>query len=132
VLASLSAPLFDGGATAAQVKVQEAALDQVRSAYQGAVLTALQEVEDALAALKGDSERLERLRAASSAAANAELLARQRYQSGLIDFSTVLTTQRSLLSLQDSVASAQADLSTDHVRLYKALGGGWQPDTTPR
>ena len=60
--------------------------------------------------------------------ANAELLARQRYQSGLIDFRTVLDTQRTLLSAQDSVASTQATLSADHVRLYKALGGGWTPD----
>ena len=79
-------------------------------------------------ALRGDRERLARLQAASAAAANAELLARQRYSSGLIDFTTVLSTQRSLLSAQDSVASAQASLSADHVRLYKALGGGWQPD----
>ena len=57
------------------------------------------------------------------------LLARQRYQSGLIDFRTVLDTQRTLLSAQDSVASAQASLATGHVRLYKALGGGWTPDT---
>ena len=69
-----------------------------------------------------------RLQAASQAAANADLLARQRFQSGLIDFTTVLSTQRTLLSTQDSVASAQASLSGDHVRLYKALGGGWTPD----
>ena len=48
---------------------------------------------------------------------------------GLIDFRTVLDTQRTLLSAQDSVASAQASLATGHVRLYKALGGGWTPDT---
>jgi outer membrane protein TolC len=91
-------------------------------------LAALQDVEDALVALRGDRERLARLQASSAAAANAELLARQRYSSGLIDFTTVLGTQRSLLSAQDSVASAQASLVTDHVRLYKALGGGWAPD----
>jgi outer membrane protein, multidrug efflux system len=90
----------------------------------------LKDVEDALTALKGDRERLERLRAATAAAANAELLARQRFESGLTDFSTVLTTQRTLLSLQDGTASAQADLSSDHVRLYKALGGGWQTTQT--
>ena len=69
--------------------------------------------------------RLTRLQTAASAAVNAELLARQRYQSGLIDFRTVLDTQRTLLSAQDSVASTAASVSTDHVRLYKALGGGW-------
>lgn len=130
LLASVSAPLFDGGAARAQVRAQEAALEQARLAYQGTVLTALKDVEDALVALQGNTERLARLQAASVAAGNAELLARQRYQSGLIDFRTVLDTQRTLLSAQDSVAGTQAALSADHVRLYKALGGGWVPDAS--
>ncbi|MBT9553495.1 MAG: efflux transporter outer membrane subunit [Hydrogenophaga sp.] len=130
LLSSVSAPLFDGGAARAQVRSQEAALEQARLSYQGTVLTALKDVEDALVALQGDTERLARLQAAASAAANAELLARQRYESGLIDFRTVLDTQRTLLSAQDSVASTQATLSADHVRLYKALGGGWTPDAS--
>jgi NodT family efflux transporter outer membrane factor (OMF) lipoprotein len=125
LLASVSAPLFDGGAIRAQVRAQEAALEQARIAYQTTVLNALKDVEDALVALAGNTERLARLQAGSAAAANAERLARQRFQSGLIDFRTVLDTQRSLLSAQDSVASTQATLSADHVRLYKALGGGW-------
>jgi NodT family efflux transporter outer membrane factor (OMF) lipoprotein len=128
LLASVSAPLFDGGALQAQARAQQAGVDQARAAYQGAVLTALQEVEDALAALRGDNERLARLQTASAAAANADLLARQRFQSGLIGFDTVLSTQRSLLTTQDSLASTQASLSSNHVRLYKALGGGWQAD----
>lgn len=128
LLASISVPLFDGGAARAQVRVQEAVLEQARIGYEATMLAALQDVEDALVALQGDRERLARLQAAASAAANADLLARQRYQSGLIDFITVLDTQRTLLSAQDGVASAQASLTTDHVRLYKALGGGWVPD----
>jgi multidrug efflux system outer membrane protein len=89
------------------------------------VLTALKDVEDALVALAGDRERLQHLQGAATAASNAALLAQQRFASGLIDFQTVLQTQRSLLTAQDSVASTSADLSADHVRLYKALGGGW-------
>jgi outer membrane protein TolC len=131
LLGSVSAPLFDGGAARAQVRSQEAALEQARVAYQGTVISAVKDVEDALVALQGDRERLLRLQAASAAAANAELLARQRYESGLIDFRSVLDTQRTLLSTQDSVASTQATLSADHVRLYKALGGGWTPDAPP-
>ena len=127
LLAGISVPLFDGGAARAQVRVQESALEQARIGYEATVLAALQDVEDALVALQGDRERLARLQAAAGAAANADLLARQRYQSGLIDFPTVLDTQRTLLSAQDGVASAQASLATDHVRLYKALGGGWVP-----
>lgn len=127
IAAGLSAPLFDGGANRAQIRAQQAAVEQARIAYRSTVLTALQEVEDALAQLQGDKERLVQLLVAQEAARNASLLANQRYSSGLVDFQTVLDTQRTLLSSQDSVASTRAAISTDHVRLYKALGGGWQP-----
>ena len=126
LLASVSMPVFDGGAARAQVRVQEAALAQARVAYEASVLTALKDVEDALVALRGDRERLVRLQAAADAASTAALLAQQRYSSGLIDFQSVLETQRTLLSTQDSVATTMASVSADHVRLYKALGGGWQ------
>ena len=125
LLASVSVPLFDGGAARSQVLAQEAALEQARVNYQAVVLTALKDVEDALVALQGDRVRLIHLQSAATAADNADLMAQQRYSSGLIDFQTVLQTQRTLLSAQDSVASTQADVSADHVRLYKALGGGW-------
>ena len=125
LLAGVSVPLFDGGAARAQVRAQQAALEQARLSYQATVLIALKDVEDALVSLQGNRERLARLQAAAEAAGNADLLARQRYASGLIDFRAVLETQRTLLSTQDSVESTRASLSADHVRLYKALGGGW-------
>ena len=125
LLGSLSIPLFDGGARRAQVLAQEAALEQARANYQTVMLSALQDVADALVALSGDHTRLTHLQSAAAAAANADLLAQQRYRSGLIDFQTVLQTQRTLLTTQDGVASSAADISADHVRLYKALGGGW-------
>ena len=127
LLASVSLPLFNGGALRAQVRAQQAALDQAQLAYQAAVLVALKDVEDALVALRGDQLRQTSLQQAAIAAANAATLARQRYDSGLIDFSVVLETQRTRLGSQDAVASAGADVTADHVRLYKALGGGWQP-----
>jgi outer membrane protein, multidrug efflux system len=130
LLASVSMPLFDGGATAANLRAQQAALTQAQASYQSTVLSALKDVEDALAALRGHRARLQHLQGAASAAETAALLAQQRYASGLIDFQTVLTTQRTLLSAQNSVASTQTDLGTDFVRLYKALGGGWRPTPT--
>ncbi|MEN9904417.1 MAG: hypothetical protein RLZZ555_982 [Pseudomonadota bacterium] len=128
LLLSLTGSLFDGGAARATLRTQQAALDQSRIAYQSAWLGALQQVEDALAALAADRERLLRLSAAAEAAANADLLARQRYASGLIDFRTVLDTQRTLLSVQSELEATRAALGADHVRLYLALGGGWSPD----
>ncbi|RUQ29829.1 MAG: efflux transporter outer membrane subunit [Candidatus Competibacteraceae bacterium] len=128
LLASVSLPIFNGGALHAQVRAQQAALDQAWVDYQATVLAALKEVEDALVALRGDRERLLSLQRAAEAAGNAALLARQRYSSGLIDFQTVLDTQRTQLRTQESVASTRIALSADHVRLYKALGGGWRPE----
>lgn len=128
VLAGVSWPVFDGGAAVAQVRAQQAAAEQSRFAYRAVVLTALKEVEDALIALRGDRERLLRLQSAAGAASDAALMARQRFASGLVDFQVVLETQRTQLSSQDAVAGANADLAADHVRLFKALGGGWLPN----
>jgi len=80
-------------------------------------------------ALEGDRDRLAHLQLAAEAAGNASLLARQRYSTGLVDFQTVLDTQRTQLTTQEGVANASTDLGSDHVRLYKALGGGWNPET---
>ncbi|HAS52232.1 MAG TPA: RND transporter, partial [Gammaproteobacteria bacterium] len=128
LLASVSLPVFDSGARRAEVRTQQAALDQAYRTYQATVLLALKDVEDALVALRGDRERLLFLQRAAEAAGNAALLARQRYRGGLIDFQTVLDTQRTQLRTQESVASVRIALSTNYVRLYKALGGGWQSD----
>lgn len=127
LLAGVSFPVFDGGAARAQVRVQHAVAEQARLAYEATVWTALTDVEDALVQLRGDRARLAQLRIAAEAAANAALLAQNRYTSGLIDFQAVLETQRTQLATQDSVASTAASLTAGHVRLYKALGGGWEP-----
>ena len=129
LLANMTMPIFEGGALLAQVRGQQAALDQAHSAYQAAVLQALRDVEDALVALQGDRDRLAHLQMAAESAANALLLARDRYSTGLVDFQTVLDTLRTQLTTQESVANATTDLGTDYVRLYKALGGGWTPDS---
>lgn len=128
LLASVTLPIFDGGALSAQLRVQQAAMAQAQAQYRAAVLTALQQVEDALVALRGDRLRLASLRVAADAASNAASLARQRYGSGLVDFQTVLETQRTQFATQDGVARASADVGSDQVRLFKALGGGWSPN----
>jgi NodT family efflux transporter outer membrane factor (OMF) lipoprotein len=125
ILGSVSLPMLDGGAAQAQVRVQQAVLTQTQAAYKNTMLSALKEVEDALIALQNDRTRLGYLQQAATAADNAALLAQNRYSSGLIDFQTVLQTQRTQLGAQDSVAGVQAELSSDHVRLIKAMGGGW-------
>ena len=125
LLARVSLPVFDGGALAAQVQGQQAALVQARQAHRAAVLAALQEVEDALVALQGQRLQLGSRQQAVRAAAQAEQLAQQRYRSGLVDFQTVLETQRTLYSAQDAELGTRADITRSHIQLYAALGGGW-------
>ncbi|KAA3651017.1 MAG: TolC family protein [Proteobacteria bacterium] len=127
--AGVSGVLFDGGALVARVEQQGAVREQRLQSYRSAVLTALEDVENALTALDNTARRREALAAASTAARNANLLAADRYRSGLIDFRTVLETERSLLSTEDSLASAEGERLSALIQLYKALGGGWSPST---
>jgi len=129
LLASISMPLFDGGRIRAQVRQQEAARDEAEISYRATLLAALQEVEDSLVSIRATREQLAAQQAAAASALNAAQIAEQRYRSGLVDFQNVLQTQRTLLSAQDGVAATATTLATLHVRLYKALGGGWTPDT---
>ena len=125
--ASVSGPVFDAGRLRAQVEVQDALREQQLAAYRKAVLGALEDVQNALVALSDTRLREQALLDAADAARNAALYARHRYASGLIDFQTVLSTERSLLTIEDNLASAEAARLTALVQLYKALGGGWAP-----
>jgi len=125
---SLAQVLFDGGRIRQQVAVQTAVEEQAVASYESAVLTALLEVENALVAFENDRRRLAALTSAADAAGVAAQLALTQYTSGLSDFQTVLDTERTVLSIQDGVATTQGDRLTVLVQLYKALGGGWSPD----
>lgn len=127
IVAGVSGVLFDGGRIARQIEAQQAVRDQTELAYEKAVLTALQEVESALAAVQQTRTRQRILGDAVSAARNAALYATQRYRSGIVDFQAVLDTQRTVLSAEDALATSRADATAAVVRLYKALGGGWTP-----
>ena len=109
--------------------IQSERQEQASRAYQLQVLRALQDVEDSLTALAQEQVRRDHLAAAAAAAEQAADLSLQLYTSGLRDFRDVLDAQRSLLSLQDSLATSGANVATDLVRLYKALGGGWTAST---
>jgi NodT family efflux transporter outer membrane factor (OMF) lipoprotein len=131
LLGGVTAPIFQGGRLRAQLEAQDAVREQALLSYEQAVLTALREVEDVLVALVRNRERAEALERAVEAARNAALLARQRYSAGVIDFQSVVDTERSVLLLEDSLASTRAEGIFALIRLYKALGGGWSPKAEP-
>jgi NodT family efflux transporter outer membrane factor (OMF) lipoprotein len=123
---TLAATLFDGGRLRSQVDVQSAVQERALVSYQSSVLSALEEVENALKGYAAARERLDARRAAGESARKAAELSRSLYQSGLADFQQVLETQRTQLSAEDSLAAADATLRTSLIALYKALGGGWE------
>lgn len=123
---SFSWPLFAGGQILSNIEVQSALQEQRLLQYRSVVLAALAEVENALTAYVEEQRRHQALAEAAQAAKAAAGLARDKYRAGLQDFSTVLDAQRSQLSFADQLAQSRGAVSSDLVRLYKALGGGWQ------
>ncbi len=120
-------PVFHGNAIRANIEVQSALQEQAAIHYESAVLSALEEVEDALSAYVEEQIRRSSLTEAAAAAKDAADFAQNNYDAGMIDFDTVLDAQRTLLSYQDALVQSEAAVVINLVRLYKALGGGWTP-----
>jgi multidrug efflux system outer membrane protein len=117
--------IFKAGAIRQNIEVQSALQEQYLIAYEAAVLSALEEVENALVAYAEEQQRRQSLSEATQAAQKAAELAQHKYQAGLTDFSNVLDAEHSLLSFQDQLAQSDGTVTSNLVRLYKALGGGW-------
>jgi outer membrane protein TolC len=125
LLASISAPLFDGGKLKQQVESRDAAREQAVASYQKAVLTALRDVANAFASLQANRQQQPVLQNNVTLARSAEKLAQLSYDAGTADFQNVLDAQRSVLSAQESLLAAQADNTQAVISLYKAVGGAW-------
>ncbi len=119
---------FDRRQIRQNIAIQGELETQSAIAYESTVLGALKDVEDALVAYAEESNRRAHLGDAVDAAQSAADLSLRQYNSGLHDFRDVLDAQRTLLSLQDQLASSRSSLSQDLVRLYRSVGGGWAAD----
>lgn len=119
--------LFDAGKIRRTIEIRTAQQEQAIVRYESALLQALEEVENALVAFAKEQRRLEQLEKAVAAAQRAAFRARDRYQAGLVDFTDVLDAQRTLQNFQDERAKSRGAVTAHLIRLYKALGGGWQP-----
>jgi NodT family efflux transporter outer membrane factor (OMF) lipoprotein len=126
VFANVAQTIFDGGRLTSQVRSQKAATDAAFAVYKQSVLTALEDVENAMAQLTSARLRKIEFATAYDASNNAAMLARMQYQAGLTDFQTLSTSESTLLNARNSLASAQSDEVLAIAQLYNALGGGWQ------
>jgi NodT family efflux transporter outer membrane factor (OMF) lipoprotein len=125
---SVSVPIFEGGALTANVKISRADAAAAALTYRKTVLSALQEVEDALVTLHDDSLRVAALNDAVISNQNSANLSLNSYRTGLSSYIDVLTQQNQLILSKTQLDSALLSESTDLVKLYKALGGGWQSE----
>ena len=121
---SASWPIFQGGNIYANLKAEEAAMDEAAYRYEHAIQTAFGEVRTAYSSYTQEYHRYESLKGAVKAAKDAENISQDLYKNGLADFNNVLDAQRSLLALEEALTISRGQITQDLISLYKALGGG--------
>lgn len=122
---SLNIPIFRAGALRQNINVQNALVDQALATYEATVLNVYEEVENALTSWVNEQRRRSALLEAVASAQLAYDLSLVQYNAGLVDFESVLTADSQLVSAQDSLAVSEGEITSNLIRLYKALGGGW-------
>ena len=128
---ALAQTLFDKGKRAAATEQARADYDGTVANYRQTVLSAFQEVEDNLAALRILSRELEQQDAAVNSSERTLSLANDRYKSGIDSYLNVITAQTTLLTNQRTAVNLRMQQMTASVELIKALGGGWNASQLP-
>ena len=123
---SAAQALFNAGATGARVEGTQAAHEQAVARYRQTVLVAFADVEDQLAATRVLLAQQALRREASLAADQVEQQVLNRYRSGQVSFTEVITAQATALTARRALVQAAADRQTTAVALIQSLGGGWQ------
>ncbi|WP_239952588.1 efflux transporter outer membrane subunit [Pantoea sp. Z09] len=123
---SLSIPVFQGGRLVSSVKLARAQQASAALDYRQTVLTALQDVENALVSYRADQARVTALDETTGSLQRAFDLASDSYRQGISTFIDVLDAQRQLAQAQEQATQARMQSALDLVALYKALGGGWE------
>jgi outer membrane protein, multidrug efflux system len=119
---------FDSGVRA-RIVAAEARADGALATYESTVLRAIEETENAFVVYGQGRQRLASVVEQATASRRAAELARVQYREGALDFLRLLDAERTLLEAEDQVATAETDLNTSVVGIYRALGGGWEADS---
>lgn len=122
---SMSWTIFNGGQRLNNVRLQRIQLDETINQFNSTVLTAVQEVDNAMASYKNSIKQIVACREMLNQGKEAFNLSLNLYKQGLTPFQNVLDAQRSLLSYENSLVQAQGYSLVCLVQMYQALGGGW-------
>ena len=123
--AGLVQPIFKGGQLLHEKRAAEAAYDAAAAQYRNTVISAFQDVADALRALQSDAAALAAQLAAERSAADSLAISRTQYQAGAINYSTLLNAETTYQQAHINRVIAQAARFADTAALFQALGGGW-------
>lgn len=118
--------LFDGGRVRSAIRVEEARTEQALTFYEQTVLNALEDVENAMVAYAEEKSRVTSLVRSVVAAQKSVDLVKILYTTGLTNFQNVLDMERKLFLQQDQLAESRGIVILNLIRIYRALGGGWQ------
>jgi NodT family efflux transporter outer membrane factor (OMF) lipoprotein len=125
VAASLTQTVFDGGTLLHKERAARAAYDEAAAQYRGTVITAMQNVADALRALQFDADALKAAVHAERAAARNLDLVRTQLRLGAVNYLALLNAQMTYQTALSNLVQAQASRYADTAALFQALGGGW-------
>lgn len=125
VAGSITQPIFQGGQLMHRQRAAEASYDQAQALYYNTVITAFQNVADALQALKTDADAVQFARAAEKAAHDSLATVQTQLRLGQVSYLALLTSQSAELQASLTLAQARANRLTDAAALMQALGGGW-------
>ena len=124
--AALSMPILNWGSLSAAKESAEASLDLAKANYRETLVTALEETDNALWAVKTTETSQKTMQEAVDHAKTAWQLAKLQYESGLGDYTQLLTTERNYLSTQENEINNRASMSNAYATLYRVLGGAWK------
>ena len=132
LITNLTAPIFQAGRLRNNLALAEGRFDEAAAAYGRAVVTAVNEVETALAGLENETRRHAFLASQRDEALATRDLQSQRYESGVVGYTDYLDALRTLLNVEAALAGATRDLALARLAVHRSLGGAWAaPEAVP-
>ncbi|MCB1077123.1 MAG: efflux transporter outer membrane subunit [Verrucomicrobiae bacterium] len=123
--------VFSAGRIRNAIAAEDSRANQAYSAYENAVLRAVEEVENGMAGIAYERERLEVISRAVAASRETVNLIKDNYEKGLVNFQNVLDAERTKFDTEDQEIISRGQISKNYIILYKALGGGTETELIP-